>query len=156
MTDVALRYANQRFDIAYGLGDLASDEGLETAVLLSLFTDRRVLDEELAPGETDKRGWWGDQIAEVPQDLIGSKLWLLDRAAANPETRNRAEAYAKEALQWLLDDGVAASLNVAATLVDRNARIDIAVEIVRPMEKNIFYYRFQLVWDGQLLNARKV
>lgn len=156
MSDVLVRFQNLRFDISYGDGDLSTDEGLETAVLLSLFTDRRVLDEELEKGEKDKRGWWGDLISDFSGDLIGSKLWLLDRASASEETRNRAEAYVKEALQWMLDDGVASSVQVLASLVNKSERIDIDVSIQRPAEKNVFFYRFQLVWDGQLLQARKV
>ena len=45
-----------------GLG-LASDGGLGTAVLLSLFTDRQAaLDDVLPAGATDRRGWWGDVV----------------------------------------------------------------------------------------------
>ncbi|NCB53153.1 MAG: hypothetical protein EOM54_14955, partial [Clostridia bacterium] len=39
--------------------DLSSDKGLETAVIVSLFTDRRADGEELPPNEKTKRGWWG-------------------------------------------------------------------------------------------------
>ncbi len=152
MSDVALRQDKLRYDISVELGDLLSDEGFETAVIISLFTDRRVLDEELDTSDAERRGWWGDsdEISDYPGDLIGSKLWLLDRAKRSEETRNRAEAYAKEALQWFLDDGIAESISVKATLVNATERIDLEICIQRPKTKNIYYYRYQLVWDGQL------
>ena len=41
--------------------DLATEEGLYTAVVISLFTDARAdKDDELPAGENDsRRGWWG-------------------------------------------------------------------------------------------------
>ncbi len=155
MSDVKLAIKDLRYDIEFVLGNLETDDGLETAVNISLFTDRRVLGEELETGETDRRGWWGDALDEQDGDSTGSRLWLLDRAKPSEETRNRAEAYAKEALQWLLDEGVAETLTVLATLVNKNERIDLNINITRPKVKNAVYYRYQLVWEGQLLNARK-
>jgi phage gp46-like protein len=98
---------------------LAADHDLETAVLLSLFTDASAgPDDELPDRTDDRRGWWGNW--EAPEELpIGSRLWLLARAASTEETRQRAEEYAAEALAWLLDDDptwgrVAARVDVAA------------------------------------------
>ena len=155
MSDVALVYDRLRFDVLLELGDLLSDEGYETAVNISLFTDARVLPEELPAGESERRGWWGDEFNDIAGDQIGSKLWLLDRSKISEDTRNRAEEYAKDALQWFIDDGIAESVKVTATLVNKTERIDIGVEIARPRVKDLYYYRFQLVWDGQL-KAKKV
>lgn len=155
MTDVRLAFKNLKFDLAYSLGHIDTDEGLETAVAISLFTDRRVAAEELPQSETDRRGWWGDALADDGVDQIGSKLWLLDRMSASPLARTRAEEYAKEALKWLTDDGIAESVKVSALLVNRE-RIELDIEIIRPNIKNKFYYRYQLVWEGQVMNARKV
>lgn len=92
--------------------DLATGDDLETAVILSLFTDRRADPDDIIPdGSRDPRGWWGDLGADVP---IGSKLWLLDRAKATEQVRLRAEDYIGQALQWLVDDGVAAAVEVSA------------------------------------------
>lgn len=100
--------------------DLATDDGLRTAVLISLFTDRLAnADDELPDNSGDRRGWWGDfpngnPYSSVPDkpDLIGSRLWLLSRALQTQDTLNRGIAYCEEALQWLIDDGVAQSVRV--------------------------------------------
>ena len=59
-------------------------------------------------------GWWGDSFAPVEGDRIGSRLWLLARAKLLADTPAKAKEYAQEALQWLLDDGVAAKVDVQA------------------------------------------
>ena len=82
---------------------LASGNDLQTAVLISIFTDRIARTDDVIPdGTTDPRGWWADGDVQ-----IGSRLWLLNRAKQTTETLNRARDYIAEALQWLIDDGVA-------------------------------------------------
>lgn len=87
----------------------ANDLGdLSTSVIISLFTDRQARPDDIIPdGTTDRRGWPEDE--DVP---IGSRLWLLDRAKQTDETLRRAHDYIVEALQWLIDDGVAAAIDV--------------------------------------------
>lgn len=155
MTDVALVYKNQGYDINYFHGELESDEGLETAVIISLFSDRRVLPEEIDKNSDDLRGWWGDEFSETPGDQIGSRLWLLDRSKIGQETRNRVQEYASEALDWLTDSGVADSVTVTAAILNGNEAILLSIEITRPKNRTLSFYRFQLVWDGQLLKLRK-
>lgn len=96
--------------------DIATDEGLQTAVVISLFTDRLAEDDdELPAGAADRRGWWGDLLTEVEEDRIGSRLWLLSREKELPEILVRAEEYAAEALRWLLDDKIAQRVDVSAS-----------------------------------------
>lgn len=93
-------------------GNLALGDDLPAAIWVSLFTDRRALPDDVLPDDTgDGRGWWGDLLATKP---IGSRLWLLDRAKHLPETLRLAETYAREALAWLVEDGVAARVAVSA------------------------------------------
>ena len=139
-------------DIAIEAGDLAREESLQTAILLSLFSDRRATKEELARfGGDDARGWWGDAIAEVEGDEFGSKLWLLSRGKAIPETLNRAREYARQALSWLIEDEVASGVTVEAAwldaLVPRAPRgfLALGIEIQRPTDVPA---RFALVWAG--------
>ena len=74
----------QTGDVQQNNGDLLTDEAMETAVLMSLFTNRRAsLDEVDDPD--DRQGWWGDQVAEIKDDQIGSKLWLLRRAKSTSQ-----------------------------------------------------------------------
>ncbi|MFM0220017.1 phage GP46 family protein [Paraburkholderia caledonica] len=79
-------------------------------VLVSIFTDRTSNPDDVIPdGAGDPRGWRGDIGEEKP---IGSRLRLLDRLTQTQEVLNNARDYINEALQWLIDDGVVASIDV--------------------------------------------
>ena len=121
MTDLRLVWdaAWGEADLAIDGADLAADDGLETAVIISLFTDRRVEEDELPAGETDRRGYWGDDLNEEPGDLTGSKLWLLSREKETPEVLVRAEEYSLEALEWLVTDGHVRAVQAVASWVRR-------------------------------------
>lgn len=151
MNDIGL-FINEEgnFDLKISNGDFASDDGLETAVSLSLFTDRRATDDELPFGEISKRGWWGDQFLDVPGDKIGSKLWFLSRSKRTQETLRRTEDYCREALQWLIEDGVAKTITVTAIFegVVSEGRWYADIKIEKPDGKT---FKFKAAWDQQKL-----
>ncbi len=84
---------------------LVSGADLYTAVLISLFTDAQADPDDIIPdGTTNPRGWWAGSI--------GSKLWLRARSKATPTTLALVKADIEQALQWLIDDDVVASVDV--------------------------------------------
>lgn len=102
-------------DLTYDRGDLKYDQGIGTATLISLFTDRRALDDDVLPdpNSNDKRGWWADLVnPEVEDDQIGSKLWLLERSKTTPDILVRAKQYSEESLSWFVEDGIASNVSV--------------------------------------------
>lgn len=135
-------------DLAIIDGDLASDQGLETAVVLSLFTDRRAEDDDVPPSgdSRDRRGWWADQFLANAGDKFGSRLWLLDRSTLSNETLLRAKQYALEALQWLVDDKVASSIDVTVTRLPNGMRL--SPTVTRPGREAVTF-SFAHVWDHQ-------
>lgn len=122
-------------DIRVSNGDLVTGDQLRTAVLMSLFTDRRAEPDDRLPDFTeDRRGWWGDSYADTTDatltgDRIGSRLWLLYREKITAETIERARQYAAESLQWLIDDGVAVDVEVSARRVLEHGIHTVGVEI---------------------------
>jgi phage gp46-like protein len=91
---------------------LALEQPLVRAVVISLFTWRRA--QPTDPTEGVRWGWWADGLDGQSGDRIGSRLWLLSREKIKADTLKRAREYAQEALQWLLDDGVATAVQVDA------------------------------------------
>lgn len=148
MSDIALVVKNGCFDLDIFKGDLLRDEGLETAVAISLFTDKRVNDEELPPLEKSKRGWWGDMFPEIDRDKIGSRLWTLERSKRTQETLRLAEDYAREALQWLIEDGVVQTISVTASFDDDelSGAWNLEISLLRPAGNES---RFAVVWNQQ-------
>lgn len=117
----------QHCDYVVANGDFQSGSDVETAVLISLFTDRLADENDVLPDARpgypgDRRGWWGDD----PQNLMGSRLWLLKRAKGPMDLVSKAEEYAAEALQWMIDDGVVAEFDIEATWTAPN-QLDLLV-----------------------------
>lgn len=148
LADLALTWSNATGDADLSLIDLdlASDRGLMTAMVLSLFTDRRAEPDDQPPSgdSTDRRGWWADQFAEVEGDRIGSRLWLLDRSVLSNETAKRAEEYVREAWAWMIEDRVVASIDV--TIEDTESTLVIAGAVHRPGRDPVSF-RFAHTWD---------
>lgn len=148
LADLALTWSNVagNADLSMIDMDLASDRGLETAVLLSLFIDRRAEDDDVPPSgdPRDRRGWWADQFADVAGDLIGSRLWLLDRSKRTNETVLRAKQYVTEALAWMLEDEVVENIDITVNVTA--AALLIAVGLQRP-GRDAVTLRFAHTWD---------
>lgn len=133
--------------------DLESESGLETAVIISLFTDRRARDDDELPdpNNPDKRGWWGDLVSEVEGDQIGSRRWLLERSKTTPNVLTKLIEYDNEALQWLIDDGVAIKIEITA---ERQGPVESAIlaELVQihKSDGNIVAFKFNTKWEAQV------
>lgn len=119
-------------DIVIESDTIQLDDGLESAVIISLFSDARARDDDdMAGASKDRRGWWGDTYADNPGTQIGSRLWLRRRNSVNNRLLADVQADAQDALQWLVDDGVASAVNVATERFGVNG-VRLSVEIVRP------------------------
>lgn len=149
--DIKLEWSSaaNEADVSIESNDLATDACLRTAVLISLFTDRRADDGDVLPyGETDRRGWWADAFPEVEGDRIGSRLWMLARSKATQDTLSRAEEYAAEALQWLVEDGAAEKVEAVATL-HHAGTLGLEISIYRPQQKEPTRFRFENAWQAE-------
>lgn len=149
MSDIALILNDDMLgDFVIADNDLAIDEGLETAVIISLFTDARAQpDDVITDGSGDPRGWWGDSVANENDDETGSRLWLLEREKQQTQVLERAEQYARESLQWMVEDQVVDSINVTAEIPSAGVLL-ITVQLSRP-EGDAVQYRYEYAWRQQ-------
>jgi phage gp46-like protein len=151
VADIATKWVNGAGAWLLQGGALLSDDGLQTAVTLSLFTDRLADVGDVLPGaQTNRRGWWGDALADEPGDLIGSRLWLLARSKEQSSVLRRAKDYASEALRWLLDDGIARALDVQAEWQKGQgsaSSLCLLVTVTRNTDA-VVRYRFEDFWKG--------
>lgn len=150
MSDLALKFGDNFFDLSISAKDFEKEEGLRSAVIISLFTDQRVSPEELPAEERDRRGWWGDLLSEIPGDKIGSKLWLLKREKQTESVRKRAKEYAEEALAWLVEEKIAQSVTVTAEFIERGF-LALSVAIQQPKGKVAFNFKYN--WSAELSNG---
>ena len=125
--------------------NLMPAEPLVRAVIVSLFTWRRANADDELPGN-ELMGWWADTYADVPDDRIGSRLWLLSRSVLSAKTVVDAKDYATEALQWLLDDGVASAVQATGQRIGLNA-LGLTCVITRKDTGQVLDLRFADVWS---------
>lgn len=131
-----------RADWREGPGDLLEGDDLQTAIIISLFTDRVARSDDDIDGD-DSRGWWGDSGAETE---IGSRLWLLRRQKLTPAVALKAEDHCRDALSWLISDGVVGSIETATQIVHPR-RLNIVIRYYRPGNSNSTDMRFFWVWE---------
>ncbi len=103
-------------------------KALTRSVLISLFTWRRAAPDD-AVDDDERFGWWGDSFPSVADDRIGSRLWLLRRVKLTRQTQRDAEFYAREALQWLIDDGHCSAIEVLSERLDAQ-RLNLRTQLI--------------------------
>lgn len=147
--DIGIQWDNTQGqgDFGFASGDLLTTSGigdLESAVAISLFTDKRCPD-SYQPLDQDRKGWWGDTFQTT---AIGSHLWLLERGIKSGETQLLLQArdYAKAALQWLIDDGIVQSVAVRTFWLTPTA-IGIDVTVTEPQQTTNKQFRFSWCWQ---------
>lgn len=105
----------------------ATESAWRRAAVISLLTWRRAGADD-ALDDSERYGWWGDSFPSQTNDQIGSRLWQLRRRSLTAQTVQDATAYAREALQWMLDDGRVIDIDVTTTRgVDR---LDMRIALV--------------------------
>lgn len=117
-------------------GDLAVTNGLETAILVSLFTDRRAHESEMRD-LMKRRGWIGDPYSEIARGNgdktgYGSGYWLYEQARLNGETERGMYFETLDALKWLSDSDLALAVDAQLTPDPGNRGLKIAVQVSFP------------------------
>lgn len=134
------------FDMVMAGAAPATEDGLRTAVIISLFTDARADEDDTLPdGSSDRRGWWADTWPQIEGDNTGSMLWLLAREKHLPDVLGRAQRYARASVQWLIDDGIASDVTVVASF-PRTGVLLLEIAIER-LEGGPVRYRFEQFWS---------
>jgi phage gp46-like protein len=130
------------YDISFdAAGDIETDDFFDTSILYSLFGERRAnASEILEPRQ--RRGWIGNEDKDFEN---GSKLWLFEQARLTQSNLNRIEDEAKKALQWLVDDGYAISVDEVTASVDTTG---ITLELIIRRSRSNVERRFFALWQN--------
>lgn len=146
---------------------LSSIQSLHTAVIIQLFTDRRIRPEmdHVDPFSPDPRGWWGDTVSidyDASETELGSHLWTLRRSVLNQDVVDTAGDYAREALQPIVEQGAVAYFDVTAEAqklrYPNGAAADmLAIGVDGYSHRGLSSYsqKFDVLWDQvrQLITA---
>lgn len=133
-----------------GDGNLKSDAGIETAVIIQLFTDKRLPDYMDLEEGSDRRGWFGDKVdiqTESGEEEMGSLLWTLERQVLTDEIARRAKFYAEEALQVLINQGAVERQEIVVEYDRQKGMMWLDVKLFSH-DGNVAYERkFQYLWE---------
>jgi phage gp46-like protein len=126
---LALVWNNEKghADLAVAGGRLMTDPGIETLILILLFTDKR--DDVDKSG--DPRGWWATKLVSPENMEWGSKIWVARRGNVTRETAEKIRREAKDALQPLVAWGYVAEADAKAEFNDEN-RLVLTVVLTKP------------------------
>lgn len=139
-TDAVL--VGDNFDLQIGDdGDIVTADFFDTAILMSIFCERRATPSEVPESER-RRGWIGNE--STPGFEIGSKLWLYYQARVTRSILSGLESVIRAGLQWMVDDGIAESIEVNAELSGGKVVVDIPTK--RPSSK--VERRYYDLWEN--------
>lgn len=142
-TEVFVRETTAKWDISLdSSGDILTEDFFDTAILVSLFAERRASESEV-PLSHLRRGWIGNESFDNDFE-IGSKIWLFEQARTTRDTMNGITAAAVEGVQWFINKGYAKNIDVATVLV--NGEVNLQVDIFRPNSK--VDRRFYDLWNA--------
>jgi len=136
MTDVLLFQTNDNGEVEIEGGLVTLTPGLDTAAYLSLFGGNWKDD----GSQNNRQTWWGNLGEQDPSRRYRSETqYLLGTIPATSRNLRRVEDAATRDLQWLLDEAVASSLTVSASLIGLN-RVKIEVIIRAEGDESQFNY----------------
>jgi phage gp46-like protein len=124
---------------------LVLGKDLETAVLISLFSEASADPGDIVP-DSDPRGWWADSYATLEDpaltplpDGIGSKIWQIFRMIRNQDTLNWLRDQCLKSLHWMIVDGVASSI-AAEPVFTSNGGVGVTITITSNGRPTVFSY----------------
>ena len=134
-------------------GGLQSKAALHTAIIIALFTDKRIARDHplyYLVQDGDPRGWFGDGEdirPELGEGDMGSLLWIFERSILTEEIRRWVEAIALDALATLIFQGVAVRIEAQATAQFAFNRCDLAIQVYGRDGSKAYDYRFDDIWQ---------
>ena len=143
-----MAYAGIDYELWIPIASAQTAMDLGSLIVASLFSDARAHEDDSLPTISDPPdlgGWWADAFAT--NDTFGSRLWLLRRSTLTDKIAQQAEEYAREALQWMIDDKICSRIDVT---VIRNGqeRGDMLVTPYKQDGAKDIEKRFESLWSN--------
>lgn len=135
---------SNRRDVVIGPdGDFGRIKGLDTALLMSIYCERRA-DASEVPASTERRGWWGNDFTVKLNFEIGSKIWLFHQSRLTLAVIEALRDAAVRGLDWLVEDGIAIEVNASVEQIE--GVVTLAIDLTRPSSQ--VERRFFDLWEN--------
>jgi phage gp46-like protein len=135
MSDLHLDPTVDGGEISIIAGEPQTTSGLENAVYLSLFTE----------------AWWGNAVSD-PSERYNSALPEVMARSFSNQTRLAAIDAAATALQWMLDEGIAASIDIDAEIPAVGV-LHMQITVAQPRGETA-RFTYAVNWDAQEASLR--
>lgn len=129
-------------------GDIATTGSLESAVIISLFTDKRA--PETWTRTEDKRGWClHDADDEYEMGSLLWTLWYIPTQTTDDYT-NLVKGMVEDSLRWLIDENIVQTIDVTVTMVTTDA-CQITINLIQPTESSQYSY----MWSPSAISGEQ-
>jgi phage gp46-like protein len=118
---------NNNWDIDFENGDFALTKGLDTAIYMSLFCEKRA-DANEVPNPILRRGHFTNEFSRIENYEVGSKLWLYIEQARNTDQNiSLIEDSIKDGLKWLIDQDIIKDINLETSFIGSNLEVNLDI-----------------------------
>jgi len=117
---------NGFFDFEISDGDFSGVDDFTSAIYASLFSDARASETDVAEPYL-RRGWIGDTASPVDGRNLGGLLWLVEQRRLTQSTLNETVDYARQSLNWFLEDGIATNVEVSGEISSLGIALSISI-----------------------------
>lgn len=133
------------YDAVIEGGDLKLTAGMDSAILISLFTDRRANPDEVA-NPMERRGWSGTELTPSKQGNKGSGLWLAEQRRLSTNTTEFVRMESFLGTHWIVEDNLSKSIDVTTKKnpQDRSLQLNIRTVAANGGVTNTGY----TIWNG--------
>jgi phage gp46-like protein len=126
------------WDIDFADGDFKLTDGLDTAVYMSVLSDKRASITEVKDPIL-RRGHFTNEFSDVEGYQVGSKLWLYtDQAKNTEENELLIENSVTDGLKWMIDDNIISKSQVV--VIRGLGRVNIEVNLTNKTREESNYY----------------
>ncbi len=116
------------YDIDFSNGDFDLTDGLDTAIILSIFDEKRATKTQISESLL-RRGHFTNEFSDVETYEVGSRQWLFTEQAKNSESNlSLLENSIRDGLQWMLQDNIISNITVEASKSEGNINLEINLE----------------------------
>lgn len=120
MTDIKLNHittegGDNYYDISFTDGDFTLENGLNTAIQMSIFCEQRLEDSEVTP--LLRGGWVGNVLQPIEGYQQGSLIWTKYQSNMNPELKSVIEGYLNDCFLWMLEDAIVKNIEAEVNLL---------------------------------------
>ena len=126
------------YDIDFSNGDFDTTDGLDTAITMSIFNEKRATKTQV-PEPSLRRGHFSNEFSDVEGYEVGSRQWLYTEQAKNSESNlSLLQSSIRDGLQWMIDDDIISNLEVTASKA--GSKIDLEINLEGKTKDDAIHY----------------